>query len=91
MSSPTVDIKISLPTPLFEATDQAVHNGKANSRDELIVRAIRRELAALKRAEIDEQLSQMASDPEYQAEVLQLEAEFAQASWEAFELGESEA
>jgi hypothetical protein len=31
----------------------------------------------------------MAQDPNYQAEVLKMEAEFAKASWEAFEVGES--
>jgi len=41
------------------------------------MRAISRELARLKRAE-------MASAPEYQADVLQMETEFATAYWEAF-------
>ena len=34
-------------------------------------------------------LIEMAQDPEYQAQVLQMEAEFAVASWEALQLGES--
>ncbi|MEG3899841.1 MULTISPECIES: ribbon-helix-helix domain-containing protein [unclassified Microcoleus] len=90
MSNPTIEAKISLPANLLEATDRAVNQGKAKSRDEFIMRAIRRELAALKRAEIDAALAEMASDPEYQAEVLQMEAEFATASWEAFKLAESQ-
>ncbi|HAT15511.1 MAG TPA: CopG family transcriptional regulator [Microcoleaceae bacterium UBA11344] len=90
MSNPTIEAKISLPANLLEATDKAVNQGKAKSRDEFIMRAIRRELAALKRAEIDAALAEMASDPEYQAEVLQMEAEFATASWEAFKLAESQ-
>ena len=89
MSHPTIEAKISLPANLLEATDRAVNQGKAKSRDEFIMRAIRRELAALKRAEIDAALTEMASDPEYQAEVLQMETEFATASWEAFKLAES--
>jgi Predicted transcriptional regulators containing the CopG/Arc/MetJ DNA-binding domain and a metal-binding domain len=90
MSNPTIEAKISLPANLLEATDRAVNQGKAKSRDEFIMRAIRRELAALKRAEIDAALAEMASDPEYQAEVLQMETEFATASWEAFKLAESQ-
>ena len=42
-----------------------------------------------KRAEIDAALIEMAQDPEYQAQVLQMEAEFAVASWEALQLEES--
>ncbi len=30
----------------------------------------------------------MAQDPQYKAQVLQMEAEFATASWEAWEIGE---
>lgn len=39
---------------------------------------------ALSSAEIDAALVEMASDPDYQAEALQIEAEFATAQWEAF-------
>ena len=43
-----------------------------------------------KRSEIDAALIEMAQeDPEYQAQVVQIEAEFAVASWEALQLGES--
>jgi hypothetical protein len=51
--------------------------------------ALRRELAALKRVELDAVLQEMGSDPDYQAEVLQMEAEFAEARWEALPLGEA--
>lgn len=64
-----------LPANLLETTDKAVKEGKAKSRDEFIAKALRKELAALKRAEIDAELAEMANDPEYQAEVLQLEIE----------------
>jgi hypothetical protein len=67
------------------ATDRAVTDGKAKSRNESIDRAIQRELALIRRAEIDADLSQMAQDDEYQAEVLQMEAEFAVAQWEALQ------
>lgn len=42
-----------------------------------------------RRAEIDAALIEMAQDPEYQAQVLKMEAEFAVASWEALQLEES--
>ena len=51
---------------------------------------MRHELAALKRAEIDTAFADMANDTEYQAEALQIEAEFFLASWEALQLGESQ-
>ncbi len=54
------------------------------------MRAISRELATLKPAEIDAALAEMASAPEYQADVLQMETEFATAYWEAFKLAESQ-
>ena len=76
---------IALPTILLAATDRAVTDGKAKSRNELITRAIQRELALMRRAEIDADLSQMAQDGEYQAEVLQMEAEFAVAQREALQ------
>jgi metal-responsive CopG/Arc/MetJ family transcriptional regulator len=85
MSAITTRTTITIPTILLAATDRAVMAGNANSRNELISRAIQRELALIRRAEIDADLAQMAQDPEYQAEVLQMEAEFATAQWEAFQ------
>jgi metal-responsive CopG/Arc/MetJ family transcriptional regulator len=76
---------IAIPTVLLAATDRAVTDGKAKSRNELIARAIQRELALIRRAEIDADLAQMAQDNEYQAEVLQMESEFAVAQWEALQ------
>ncbi len=54
-----------------------------------MVQALKRELAAQRRAEIDAALAEMTRDPDYQAEVLRMEAEFATAQWEALQLGES--
>lgn len=79
-----------LPSELLEATDKAVKEGKVISRSELIARALRRELAAMKRAEIDAELAEMFKDPDYHTQVLQMEAEFATAQWDAFQLAESE-
>ncbi|MCT7948185.1 hypothetical protein NG798_00065 [Ancylothrix sp. C2] len=48
------------------------------------------ELEALKQAEIEAAQIEMSQDYEYQAQVIQMEAEFAVASWEALKFGESE-
>ncbi|HLO86288.1 MAG TPA: ribbon-helix-helix domain-containing protein [Nostocaceae cyanobacterium] len=90
MSNQMTETTIILPTDLLEATEKAVQEGKAKNRNELIAKALRRELAAQKRAEIDADLAEMTKDPEYQAEVLQMEAEFAVAQWEALQVAESE-
>ncbi len=91
MEKQTVRTTLTLPAELVEAADQAIGQGKAKSRNEFVAQALRHELAALKRAEIDAALAQMAQDPEYQAQVLKMETEFATASWEALHLGESHA
>jgi metal-responsive CopG/Arc/MetJ family transcriptional regulator len=91
MKNQTVRTTITLPAELLEATDKAISQGKAKSRNEFVAQALLHELETLKRAEIDAALAEMAQDPEYQAQVLQIEAEFAVASWEALQLGESPA
>ena len=70
MTKQTVRITLSLPTDLLAATDRAIKQGKAKSRNALIAQAIRHELEALNRAEIEVELAEMAQDPDYQAEVL---------------------
>jgi Ribbon-helix-helix protein, copG family len=89
MTGTTTRTTIALPAALLAATDRAVIDGKAKSRNELIARAIQRELALIRRAEIDADLAQMGRDPEYQAEVLQMEAEFAVAQWKALQTVET--
>ena len=88
MTSKTIRTTVTLPAELVAAADQMIKAGKAKSRNEFFTQALQREIAAVKRAEIDAELSEMAQDPEYQAQVMQLEAEFAAASWEAFQLKE---
>ena len=77
MDNSTVRTTITLPNELLEATDKAVAEGKAKNRNEFVAQALRRELAKIKRAEIDAALAEMTQDPDYQAEVLKMEAEFA--------------
>jgi metal-responsive CopG/Arc/MetJ family transcriptional regulator len=89
MKTETVRTTLTIPRELLEATDKAVLEGKAKSRNDFVAQALRRELALQKRSEIDAALAEMANDPDYQAEVLKLELEFATAQWEALQLGES--
>ncbi|ALB41561.1 MULTISPECIES: ribbon-helix-helix domain-containing protein [Nostocales] len=89
MKTETVRTTLTIPRELLEATDKAVLEGKAKSRNDFVAQALRRELALQKRSEIDAALAEMANDPDYQAEVLKLEVEFATAQWEALQLGEA--
>ncbi|MFW6359414.1 MAG: CopG family ribbon-helix-helix protein [Chroococcales cyanobacterium] len=91
MNKETIPTTLMLPAPLLEATDKIIKEGKAKNRDEFIAQALKNELARQQRTEIDAALAEMAQDPDYQAEVLKMDAEFALASWEAFQEGESDA
>jgi metal-responsive CopG/Arc/MetJ family transcriptional regulator len=88
MKTETVRTTLTIPRELLEATDKAVMEGKAKSRNDFVAQALRRELALQKRSEIDAALAEMANDPDYHTEVLKLELEFATAQWEALQLGE---
>jgi metal-responsive CopG/Arc/MetJ family transcriptional regulator len=63
MEDHSVPTTLNLPSDILAATDRVVHSGKAKSRDEFVVLALRHELAALQRAEID----RWASSRDYQA------------------------
>lgn len=88
MTNPTTRITIVLPIPLLKAVDRIVEAGRAQSRDDLIASAIRRELAAQTRASIDAEFVTMAEDTDYRRESETLEREFAAASWDAFAASE---
>lgn len=90
MNNQTVRTTLTLPAELLAATDKVVKEGKAKSRNEFVAQALRRELAAQKRAEIDASFAPMADDAEYHAEALKIAEEFAKADWEAWQIGESE-
>lgn len=79
---------LALPADLLEATDQAVREGKARSRNEFVALALRHELATQKRARIDAAFAAMADDTDYQTEALAVTDGFVVADWEAFKLGE---
>ena len=90
MPSGMVRTTLTLPADLLAAADQAVRNGKANSRNALMTAALRRELAAQRRAEIDADLADMGTDVEYQREAARIMAEFAGADAEAARLMQAE-
>lgn len=77
---------VALPADLLEAADRAVRGGAAKSRAELLARALRRELAAQRRKQIDEAFLGMASDQDYQADAIVLAEEAVVAGWEALRL-----
>ena len=89
MKTETVRTTLTISRELLEATDKAVLEGKAKSRNDFVAQALRRELALQKRSEVDAALAEMANDPDYQAEVIKLEVEFATAQWEALQLEEA--
>jgi metal-responsive CopG/Arc/MetJ family transcriptional regulator len=89
MAPGTARIAVTLPSELRSAVDQAVREGGAKSRNELMANALRRELAALERAAIDAAFAEMAHDLDYQEESRRLTAEFESSDWEAFQLGEN--
>src|SRR5262249_36781791 len=79
----TVRTTLAIPAELLDAVDQAIREGKARSRNELVASALRHELAAHERAAIDAAFAAMADDPDYRAEAERIAAEFATADWEA--------
>ncbi len=90
MAIRTVRTTLALPADLLEAVDHAVQAGTARSRNELVARAVRRELAVYQRATIDAAFAAMAQDPAYQAEAQKLAEECAVADWEALRLTEGD-
>ncbi|MGD1917818.1 MAG: CopG family transcriptional regulator [Pleurocapsa sp.] len=80
---------ITLSAELLARADRIIREGKINSRNNLFAQALEKEIAAIERAEIDSALIEMPQDPEYQQEVMQLETEFASASWEAWQTEEA--
>lgn len=79
---------VAVPAGLLAEVDRAVREGKARSRNAFVAAALRRELAARARAEIDAAFAGMADDAEGQAEARQIAAEFAAADWETLQAGE---
>jgi hypothetical protein len=84
----TVRTTVTLPAELRDAVDRAVSQGKARSRNALPIAALRRELAAQEREEIDAAFASLAADAAFQAESVALAEEGTVAGWEALRLAE---
>jgi metal-responsive CopG/Arc/MetJ family transcriptional regulator len=67
---------LTLPSELLAEADRLVEAGKAESRNEIVADALRAELAARRRGEIDEDFAAMAHDREHQAEAERVMKEF---------------
>ena len=80
---------LDLPSPLLIAADAAVARGLARSRNALMTQALASFLRDLEEREIDEQIAQMAHDPEYQALMEQICEEFTHSDWEAWQVEET--
>lgn len=88
MMSPITSMILELPTELLKEYEPFINSGKFQGINDLIIRALKKELVRLKQAEIDAQLTEMINDLDYQKEVLKMDSEFAFASWEALQLAE---
>ena len=85
MTDETVRTTIAIPLSLLTATDKAVREGKAKSRNEFFATSLRRELALLERSAVDSAFSGMAGDGDYRDESRRLAQEFAASDWEALD------
>ncbi|MDC0834371.1 hypothetical protein CKA32_005355 [Geitlerinema sp. FC II] len=87
MTSRKVSKSIAISQDILHEIETSINSGKIGNLDEFVEMALRRELEARRQTEIDAELAEMAKDPDYLQEVTQLESEFAEADWEAFEIG----
>ncbi|HZS01623.1 MAG TPA: CopG family transcriptional regulator [Chloroflexota bacterium] len=90
MAARIIRTTVALPSDLLEVADQAVRNGQARSRNDLLITALRRELAAQERAAIDARFAEMAHDQEYLDEANRMAEEFVVDEWEAFRKAEAD-
>lgn len=90
VNSRTVRTTITLPAELAEAANRAVREGRARSRNELVVKALRHELATQERAAIDAAFAALDDDQQFRAESVGIAEEGVAAGWEALRLGEGE-
>jgi len=88
MRENVVRTTVSLPADLVDEADRAIRLGRARSRNELLVIALRHELAAQERASIDAAFASLADDHELQAESMQLAEEAVRSGWESLQEAE---
>jgi metal-responsive CopG/Arc/MetJ family transcriptional regulator len=86
--SETRKMTVYLPCDLATQLDLLTRQGRARTKNELVVVALRHMIDRLNRETIDAEFALMETDADYQAEAVQIEREFASANWEAFQLSE---
>jgi metal-responsive CopG/Arc/MetJ family transcriptional regulator len=72
MAGRKIRTTVALSTDLVEEMDALVREGKAESRNGYLEKALRNQLAVSRRAAIDAEFAQMASDQTYQEEAVQV-------------------
>ncbi len=77
---------VALPPKLLEAVDRAIAEGFTRNRNEFLATALRNQLAQCRRAAIDAAFADMASDPDYRSEALEISEAFGSADREAMGL-----
>jgi Protein of unknown function (DUF2281) len=78
---------MAIPEQIYEIV-KALPNEQANEVLDFVQFLKMKTQQLANRAEIDAALIEMTTDPDYQADVIQLESEFATAQWEALQLGD---
>ena len=74
---------VALSADLLAAVDAVVQEGVADSRNDFLERAIRKQLQDSRRVAIDAEFAWMAQDRTYREEAVEVAEEFAEADWEA--------
>ena len=91
MPARKVRTTVALSADLLEAVDAFVQEGVAESRNDFLERAIRKQLKDSRRAAIDAEFAGMAEDRTYREEAVEVAEEFAAAAWEALRIAERNA
>ena len=82
-------LTVAFTSEMVAATDEAVRTGAAATRNELIERAVRRELARIDREAVDRAFYELAEDAEIGTLEREVVAEAEQSGWEALQLAEA--
>jgi len=81
---------VSLPNDLLRGIDAAIQNGRADTRNEFLASAVRRELDRMQRAAVDREFEAMADDPVYQDEGRRIVDEYRFSDWKALRVAEDD-
>jgi metal-responsive CopG/Arc/MetJ family transcriptional regulator len=88
MAHDSIRTTVTFPSDLLEEADRVVEAGDVRSRNDLVVQALRRELAIRERARIDAEFLKMADDHDFQAEDAEMAEEMTELEWEEFKRAE---